>query len=1150
MRSKKKHSKKNHKTGRTRRTSTVKNKRNYLVNTSSSDLDRIVYKNGKCIPLVPKKWLNNIYGGDPPDGEEEEERAGPQDEEPNSLSENGISNNNSSPPENNENKGSNFMKRLWDRFNKKSDKQQNDPDVHGKLERAFAEVGKKLDKIQLAFDFDPYPGYSKPAVKKQTWVEATYDKSNVLNDVLREVLTTETGYTNANIADIIGDYFREVEEDLALIRASASKKKKGDKQKPDKTPKKRMAIETEISKEQKFEIQKALLSMLHDLIHSSPEEDPSSQPQVLLFLNDENMKNPKFLENDDSPSKFEESKKIKHVPDEPPYSGGKKKKAKKQQKGGAIQLEDIQISEINIENLLDKSKKNCIIAEGKDVDKILADFSQIPSDKAKNVFSLLFFDLNIWTDNEGPKKNMGIIESIIHEDGIIIADPEFTFNTRVLQATFKLKGVDGQYGVFAKEDRHFNLVDGLDIVSPKNRPKPVAVDTSNEVVDGVDEGEGDAVEGVGEESDAIERNVKVPVIEEEQAEIEAEDEEANRKAVEETEAEEAERLRKEAEEAERLRKNAEDAERLRKEAEEAEKLKQEAEAEKLKKEQEEAEAERLRKEAEEAAAKQKQEPITPLTTARTDTETTTDNSSTVPLTPKPLTNKDILATKDVGYYDVNTNGFTFGGLKYANGESVLVPWNIFKFANKNKKYDLKTVIEPLIIRNKIEKNSVLLKILDEIINEKQCQNFKVEGGNKGECYSTRYLKEIDALLNLNKFNANTEYKKKIEENNKKSSLYQIYNNLSLKETDNISSTSSDDTESTASSRTAPLILEALGNKINKKPIYETYQDIRLYFDTFIDEIYPSTAPDSARSKSTISSLTNSTGTILSDDKTIPDYFNKPKKILAFGDTIKKMSEIIKKQQAELNKIKKQNDATIDILEKNLKSFEPSTKDKQNTKVIIPKNPIPESKKVGSKVVEEAKANLKQKYMDIGFRKEDETKITKLFKEVKTEADKIQNKDLLNGPPENVKNEYLPLTEENLKNNLPNRLDQAFAISETTTNLPVFSQGSNNSNSNTQNSDASSRPASASSYMTSTSSTSAITIDNQVNIILDHIQVTIDNLTGDETPSEQLSIQSSNVPSISNYSNSKTSNKTRNLKNQTQNNRTKITNNKTQTKNRN
>lgn len=108
MRSKKKHSKKNHKTGRTRRTSIVKNKRNYLVNTSSSDLDRIVYKNGKFIPLVPKKWWYNISGGDEGEEREEgeragEERAGPQDEE---LGENSFSNTNSSPPENNENKGS------------------------------------------------------------------------------------------------------------------------------------------------------------------------------------------------------------------------------------------------------------------------------------------------------------------------------------------------------------------------------------------------------------------------------------------------------------------------------------------------------------------------------------------------------------------------------------------------------------------------------------------------------------------------------------------------------------------------------------------------------------------------------------------------------------------------------------------------------------------------------------------------------------------------------------------------------------------------------------------------------------------------------------------------------------------------------------
>jgi hypothetical protein len=388
--------------------------------------------------------------------------------------------------------GSKALTSLWDTINKAGEKNKfNKGD--GRFEKIFASVGKKLDNAQFDLDYDQQPGLTKPAMKKQTWIEAAYDKSNVLNDVLRETLTAKTGYVNANVADVIGDYFREVEEDLALIRnnPSESKKRKRKKGKGQEKQKKFMAIENEISKEQKFEISKGLLELVHDLIPES--ESGNSLKHVLIFLNETNFNSRTMLENPGSQSKFHSRNDIKYV--EESLGGSKKctnKNKRKQKGGGDIQMNNGDIVR-NIDKLFNTDvESSCTIANGSDgkVDLIMKDMKD--KMEVENAFSVLFFDIGIWDTDV--KQKMETIEAILKENGIIIGDPEFTFGEWKLTATFRLKGFDNDYGIFVKQKEDFNLINGLDMAKPmadKEGNKPILAKDNNEqtirnTIEGID----------------------------------------------------------------------------------------------------------------------------------------------------------------------------------------------------------------------------------------------------------------------------------------------------------------------------------------------------------------------------------------------------------------------------------------------------------------------------------------------------------------------------------------------------------------------------------------------------------------------------------------------------------------------------------------
>jgi len=542
----------------------------YLVNTS--DLDRMIYKNSNFIHLVPTEKLNDIYYENKEKKvsevvsavtktKEAIQNLGTKVSETVNAAATNVKNTLEKINPINENTiaaaslvkeatqaavkgvvkavketGSDAISSAWETINTKGVKRADKfKKGDGRFEKMFAAVGRKADNAQFDLDFDQRPGLTKPEMKKQTWIEAAYDKSNVLNDVLRETLTAKTGYVNANVADVIGDYFREVEEDLALIRnaSSESKKRKRKRGQGQNKEKKIMAIENEIAKEQKFEISKGLLEIAHDLIPFDSESEPNSK-HVLIFLNDVHFEDKNFLENPGSQSKFHIRNNIEYSKGEEGEEGEGEEEEDEESGEGE---EEVQAGGSNRRNNTGsvsnrrnntgsvsnrrnntsyhlskskgkrkgkgskkrankkkkKQKGGTIKNENGVIDDITTLFSTdgeeginscTIANGMEDKANLIMEDMLEGAKNafsllffdmgiwqSDEEKNMESIETIITENGIIIGDPEFDFGEWILSATFQLKGFDDMYGIFVKQPDDFERINGLDLVEPKPKDK-------------------------------------------------------------------------------------------------------------------------------------------------------------------------------------------------------------------------------------------------------------------------------------------------------------------------------------------------------------------------------------------------------------------------------------------------------------------------------------------------------------------------------------------------------------------------------------------------------------------------------------------------------------------------------------------------------
>ena len=874
----------------------------YLVNTS--DLDRIVYKNSNFIHLVPTEILNNIYyENEVKEGESEiayaarrtsaavgtlakntrdaaikakdvaKEAAIKAAEAATKAKDVALRGLNVVKDE-----GAKALSSVWKAINETGTRNRDNDITNGKFETSLGAVGRKLDNVQLSLDFDQQPGLSKPSMKKQTWVEATYDKSNVLNNVLNEVLTANTGYVNANVADVLGDYFREVEEDLALISksASASNKRKRKKGKGQNKEKKILAFENEISKEQKYEIPKGMLEILYDLvIKDTTNPEILDFKNVLLFLTAEHLKSNTFLQNPGSRPTFEVRKDIESVvEDEGDVSGGGKGKRKgkrssskkKKQIGGTIKIDGTKID--NIVSLLSPEEGElqnvCTIADGSQVDSILTDLNRMLEDEEteKYKFSLLFFDINIWDDND--KKNMENIQNIIKENGIIVGDPVFTFGQWELKATFKIKGFDDKYGIFVKDIKHFYPITGIDM--EKENAKQVIKEV---------EGEG-KVDGKVDENGNVNGKVDETVINNNNNRNGEEDENTGVKL---NNNSSSDNLKPNTNElADIITKIA-----VLQLKDILEKKKEKSHVTSSTSDNNQNDINESNQTQEQISQQKIKQNVPPLELSQIQSSEREESTKKVVKSNVPV--------------EFTTEVLKVGGTNEKDGLEIPLPFlkvlskkpsdsdnktdrtSSSSINNESSKELLRQMIQPQIIKERIETNTRFLDILDKIINESHCGNLK-KNETKSECFTT-YAKKLISTLNLDtgseEIKIELESKEKDEKENellKSYTKYPISNKLTPSPSSKTIRSSTSSSSSTISSS-------------KSTTISEWFQEIRSDLQA---EIVKSNTPDNSANKdgsiSSIRSREKGDSSVLTDFTNVNNQKTFTEKISEINKQIK------------------------------------------------------------------------------------------------------------------------------------------------------------------------------------------------------------------------------------------------------------------------
>ena len=350
----------------------------------------------------------------------------------------------------------------------------------GNFEKKFAKVGEQFDKIAFDLDFDSLKSSDKAAIIKQTLIESSTNKSKIVNDGVQEKINTETGFKNANFADVIwAEAIRPVDNMLASLNKAASGKK--DKDQGTKTT---TVIETEVFPAQKEKIHTPLLKFLYDMI-LVPENDEEFKKIVWSFIA---KINEKALIDKNVPSGFKEIQEITYTTNSamagytdtkdgeeigPANGGSTRKGRRKKQRGGTLQLNGltVQFDVIEKETLFYSVLSNG--AEISTTNNFLKDLQEM--DKTKTYpFSLLFFDLETIEEDWLQKpESVDILLGLLKEKekGILVADPELEFKGTqeklVLRATFRLE--NGVYGIFVHNsvddlDTVLNLLDGMELV--------------------------------------------------------------------------------------------------------------------------------------------------------------------------------------------------------------------------------------------------------------------------------------------------------------------------------------------------------------------------------------------------------------------------------------------------------------------------------------------------------------------------------------------------------------------------------------------------------------------------------------------------------------------------------------------------------------
>jgi len=1081
----------------------------YLVNTS--DLDRMIYKNSNFIHLVPTEKLNDIYyENEVKTGDSEIVYAAKKTKEAigklgtnvkdaavvvanktketleklNPINETTIAAAKSAAKaavmgavavgevaKIAKDKGKEALKSIWSTINQPITEGVSKGD--GKYETTFGEVGskfgRKLDTMALSLDFDQ-PGLTKPAIKKRTKITANYAPSNIYKDVLVESLASEEVYDNATIFDIASNNLTELDEYLGLLQKTASasnkrKRKKGKGKGPEKQQKV-MIIENEIAKEQKFEISKALLEILYEIIPPSKSESESDNKNILIFLNGDHLNNKKFLENVGSPSKFVQ-KNIEYSKDgveggsnrrNNTHLGGegsnrrnnthltvnKKKKNKKQkkQKGGTLKVNGETITNISALFEDPPDNNNCIVADGTNVKFILADLATKENPKA---FSLLFFDIEVYESQNNVTDNMSNITSILKENGIIVGDPGFEkFGDWKKMGTFKLKGFDEIYGIFVKSREHFLPVTGIDRVEPVVEVVEEEVVDEGKDVNGEVDGNGNGVKDVNGNGEVNLDEQKVP-----------------NKIVDQI-SKTAVLILKDVLEKNKVlqvkdNSQVEDNSQVNKKLEKGNTI---------------------------TNTKNTKNVVPELNLKQINSETT-DASET----PSNTSNKTIHTKVPV---EITTEAIKVGGTNEKVG--LEIPLSLIKYISeleseseskskeKNKQIRsssigpkgnllLQNMILPQIIKKRIENNQRFLDILDEIIQPIFCKNLK-DNETKTTCF-TEKVKTLSSSLNLGIMEPEPKPKSKYNNNE----LFQSYNKSTAR--------SSSDT-SNATSNT----------------IQEWFQDVRSSLKSIITEIGTSSndSVDILESKSDISSLTMG-----SDFTTVTtNYFENVKNQNTFLEEIDKIHKQIKEKREQLQEIQKINNEKIEEIQNIMNPINISRKEKGKADTIVK---IPTDNKNKPKMTK-VSANFKSIYNGIDINvKNTKNKLNNvkvgldtLFNDSEKKSKKtlpdfslIDNKSSKTKSNLTMKNvEKIPyISNQNKNQNISQDISQEENKKETQSNKGTEPESYRSDTSNSNNTIDLNRPYSATS---STSiSSDDISSDSDFSSIQEEVEYIVDNV---------------------------------------------------------